>query len=157
MMGATGDKSKWKKASPADKRECCLRALKVLAGLATAEGDGVALLYGDAWDCILQSGRLSGEIDLDWFTMNGFGVDKINIGKLPDDQPFIGRAMNDRPSGSGSRAAASHVRGFLQRRPHCKIMVGRSFKVAGCGSHATCTAAGCERRNGHVQVRTLIR
>ena len=27
--------------------------------------------------------------------MNGFGVDKINIDKLPDDQPFIGRTRKD--------------------------------------------------------------
>ena len=97
-MDTTGDKSKWKNASPADKRKHCLLVLKVLAGLATAEGDGVALLYGDAWDCILQSGRLSGEIDLDWCTMDGFGVNKINIGKLPDDQPFIARPRKYRIS-----------------------------------------------------------
>ena len=69
---------------------------KCRAGLATAEGDGVALLYGDAWDCILQSGRLTGEIDLDWFTRDGFGVDKVNIDKLPKDQPFFTRARGDR-------------------------------------------------------------
>ena len=31
---------------------------------------------------------MTGEIDLDWFTRDGFGVNKINIDKLPKDQPF---------------------------------------------------------------------
>ena len=50
----------------------------------------------------LQSGRLTGEIDLDWFTIHGLGVDKINTDKLPgvQDQPFLGRARNDHPSAS---------------------------------------------------------
>ena len=55
--------------------------------------DGVALLYGDACDCILQSGRLTGEIDLDWFTRDGFGADKIHIKKLPKDQPVLSRGV----------------------------------------------------------------
>ena len=72
-----------------DKREHCLRALKVLARLTTAEGDGAALLYGDAWDCVLQSGRFTDEIDLNWFTRDGFSVSRINTDKLPKDQPFL--------------------------------------------------------------------
>ena len=84
--------------SSANKRNRCLRALKVLTRLATAQVDADALLYGDTWDYILQCGRLTGKIDLDWFTKHGFGVDKINTDKLPTDQPFLGRARNNYPS-----------------------------------------------------------
>ena len=44
MMGTIRDKGKWKRANPDVKKECCLRALEVLATLATVEGDHVAIL-----------------------------------------------------------------------------------------------------------------
>ena len=58
-------------------------------------------LFGQAWDTILQTGRLSGNIDLDWFISQGFGRDYFITGQqgLPHDHPFIlNHQRPDRPN-----------------------------------------------------------
>ena len=67
MYGCSGSEQKWSKATPQSKRDACLRALRELEKLATVVGDDAVILFGQAWDTILQTGRLSGRIDLVWF------------------------------------------------------------------------------------------
>ena len=55
----------------------------------------------------MQSGRLSGFIDLDWFTCNEFTVDAVNTDTMPPNQPFIGHERNDKRR---SEPSASLVR-----------------------------------------------
>ena len=78
-------------AAPQFKRDACLRTLRELEKLATVAGDDVVILFGQAWDNILQTGRLSGRIDLDWFLSQRFNIDSLSNGHqgLPNDHPFI--------------------------------------------------------------------
>ena len=51
---------------------------------------------------------MTGEIDLDWFTRDGFGVDRVNIDKLPKDQPFLCRARGTKRCLARTTSEASY-------------------------------------------------
>ena len=91
MYGCSESKQKWSKADTKTKRDACLRALSELEKVATVAGDDVVILFGQAWDTILQTGRLSGRIDVDWFLSQGSKIDSLSTGQqgLPNDHPFI--------------------------------------------------------------------
>ena len=104
----------------------------------------MVILFGQAWDTILQTGRLSGNIDLDWFISPGFGIDSYNTGQhgLPPDHPFIlNHQRPDRPNTYFQCTSETSYNGDLIVR----LRFGDRSIIAAVMPHAQSVGAGMNR------------
>jgi len=107
------------------------RVLRCLAEFAqdedaiAADGQNVAIGYGDGWDKIIQCGRLDGVIDADWFGkggMNAFGT------SADPGIPFIKGQLTNKASRSTYHYKTSNA------QYSCRLVVRLCFPAN--GSHA---------------------